>query len=459
MNSLGSPTWRTNAAMGVGSLVAGASRRLGRGQGRVVGARVTLALAPRSLEELAAGREIVLISGTNGKTTTTRLAATALGTASPVSTNDSGANLLTGLCSALAGTPRRRVAVLEVDEGLLAEAVKRLAPRVVVMSNLSRDQLDRIGEVRNHAAAWGRALGASPGTVAVANADDPLVAWAGSHARRIVWVQTGQAWSDDAAACARCGAPIIWGVPAPPCAPLPDGTSGSALDAGAETSESDPSADATRPPARNLRLWRCSGCDASRPEPAVLLEADGTGLDRIRIQDDRCVDLDLALPGWCNRANAALAVAAALALDPHLDLDQVSRALGGVGEIEGRYQQRQVGAVRARLLLAKNPAGWAETLDLIRPAPVGLAIGINARVADGRDPSWLWDVAFERLAGRRVVATGDRRADLAVRLRYAGVAHQVAATWPQAVELAAGGQSEVDVAANYTSFQEARAQL
>ena len=129
-----------------------------------------------------------------------------------------------------------------------------------------------------------------------------------------------------------------------------------------------------------------------------------------------------------------------------------------VGTVAGRYEQVTVDGVRVRLLLAKNPAGWAEALDLIRPAPLPVVVGINARVADGRDPSWLWDVPFEKLRGRQVVATGERGRDLAVRLRYAGVPHTVRARLPRRRCRAAGGP-EVDLAANYTSFQDARLAL
>jgi UDP-N-acetylmuramyl tripeptide synthase len=128
-----------------------------------------------------------------------------------------------------------------------------------------------------------------------------------------------------------------------------------------------------------------------------------------------------------------------------------------VSTVAGRYSTVKVSGTEVRLLLAKNPAGWAETLDLIRPAPLPAVVGINARIADGRDPSWLWDVPFERLAGRLVIATGDRGRDLAVRLRYAGVDHRFVAGYAAAV--GAAGGPEVDLAANYTSFQDARREL
>jgi len=142
--------------------------------------------------------------------------------------------------------------------------------------------------------------------------------------------------------------------------------------------------------------------------------------------------------------------------------------MADVADVAGRYQVVALdGGVRARLLLAKNPAGWAEALDLLRPAPLPVVVGINARIQDGRDPSWLWDVPFERLRGRFVVATGERGRDLAVRLHYAEVEHQFVADELDAIRRAAassppgaGGTQadgvEVDVAANYSSFQQIR---
>ncbi|HXW80047.1 MAG TPA: DUF1727 domain-containing protein, partial [Acidimicrobiales bacterium] len=115
------------------------------------------------------------------------------------------------------------------------------------------------------------------------------------------------------------------------------------------------------------------------------------------------------------------------------------------------------GAIRARLLLAKNPAGWAEVFDMVAPAPAPLVIAINARTADGHDPSWLWDVPFELLRGRRVVATGERRLDLAVRLHYAEVEHVLEQSPVAALQ--AGGGPQLDVVANYTAFHQILGQL
>ena len=383
-----------------------------------------IAIDPRALERLAAGQVVALVTGTNGKTTTTRLLTAAMGTRGPVTTNAAGANLVSGLVSALAHHPPGAAAVLEVDEGLLPQAIAAAHPAVVLLLNLSRDQLDRTGEVRMHAQRWRAALEGSPAAHVVANVDDPLVTWAAGASARVTWVGTGQRWRLDAASCPNCGARILWDEPPG------DG-------------------------------WACSACDLRRPQPDLWLDGD-----TLVLADGRRLDVRLTLPGWANRANAAMAAAAAAAAGA--DMQASLHAMADVADVAGRYQVVALdGGVRARLLLAKNPAGWAEALDLLRPAPLPVVVGINARIQDGRDPSWLWDVPFERLRGRFVVATGERGRDLAVRLHYAEVEHQFVADELDAIRRAAassppgaGGAQvdgvEVDVAANYSSFQQIR---
>jgi UDP-N-acetylmuramyl tripeptide synthase len=149
----------------------------------------------------------------------------------------------------------------------------------------------------------------------------------------------------------------------------------------------------------------------------------------------------------------ALTIAEVMGVDPRAAVD----AIGEISEVVGRYATVRVGKQEARMLLAKNPAGWLEVFDFLRPAPIPVVVAINARIADGRDPSWLWDVPFERLQGRLVVATGERSRDLAVRLHYAEVEHRREADLIRAI--AAAGSESVDVVANYTSFQQLRARL
>jgi lipid II isoglutaminyl synthase (glutamine-hydrolysing) len=151
-----------------------------------------------------------------------------------------------------------------------------------------------------------------------------------------------------------------------------------------------------------------------------------------------------------NTGNAAFAAAAAglWGVAP----SDAFEAMSGIVEVEGRYLAADVAGVAARLLLAKNPAGWTEALAMLPASPVGVVVAVNARAADGRDPSWLWDVPFETLRGRFAVATGERSRDVAVRLHYAGVEH-VRIDDPTSALAAAGAHGPVEVLANYTAFQ------
>ncbi|MHB8672030.1 MAG: Mur ligase family protein, partial [Acidimicrobiales bacterium] len=195
------------------------------------------------LSRLSAGREIAIVSGTNGKTTTTRLLASAIGGDRRVVTNSTGANLASGLAATLSATPQVESAVLEVDEGLVPAAVGAMRPRLAVLLNLSRDQLDRAGEVRMHAARWRAALAAAPATEVVANADDPLVAWAAEGAGNVVtWVATDQRWRLDATTCPSCSGRIEWRRPEDPSPPGAPGRRGDR--SGTEQPEA----------------WLCDGC-------------------------------------------------------------------------------------------------------------------------------------------------------------------------------------------------------
>jgi len=398
------PPLRTRIGVAAARAASAASRLAGR-SGSVIGGHVLLRVDPAALAHLSRGRQVCLVSATNGKTTTTHLLSRALRTRAPVVTNVHGANLVTGLGNALASDTRSPVAVLEVDEAALPKAVAALDPEVVVLLNLSRDQLDRYGEVRKVVDRWREALGPRSDVHVVANADDPLVTWAAMAATSVTWVSVGQPWRDDAFSCPRCGGPLAW--------------------------EGD--------------AWSCAECGLARPRPDARVE--GTELVTA---DGRRVRLQLRLPGRCNLANAGMAAVAASVAGA--DLEAAVRAMAEAREVAGRYTVRRVGATAARLLLAKNPAGWLETFDLLAPEPAPVVIAINANAADGEDPSWLYDVPFDQLGDRVVVATGDRASDLAVRLRYAGVACRYGGTDPVAA-IRSVEATDVDVVGNYTAFQ------
>jgi len=404
---------RSEVAIVATRIVNAVSRRLGLGSGTVAGGRIGMAIDPSLLGRLSTGRVVALVSGTNGKTTTTRLLATAMaGEGEAVVTNATGSNMPAGHLAPLVAGPLRVPVVLEVDEAYLPQSVNVLAPAAVVLLNLSRDQLDRTSEVRMLAGRWRAALNGARGTTVVANADDPLVVWGALGAQDVIWVAAGIGWRNDAVGCPACGGRIVFA----------DADAGAGADSGGGG-------------AVERGGWACTSCDLGRPEPDVSIEEGGGGEALAVLSDGRRVPVKISLPGRFNRANAVMSAVAAHALGH--DLDQSLRAMAAVEDVAGRFTVRTVGGVPARLLLAKNPAGWAELLHLVRTGTEPVVVAINARVADGRDPSWLWDVPFESLAGRVVVASGDRCRDLSVRLHYAGVAHETIGDPSAAVAVAA----------------------
>src|SRR6202034_23887 len=190
----------------VGGAAGRASRLAGRGDGSVIGGVIGLRLQPDLLSLLAQDRQVVLVTGTNGKTTTTRLISAALGTlGQPIASNAFGANMEAGMVSALAKAPDATIAVLETDEKYIPSTLRQTRARVVVLLNLSRDQMDRAAEIWLLARRWREALAAAPDCRVIANADDPLVAWAAGEARQVTWVAAGQRWQDDSWCCPHCG--------------------------------------------------------------------------------------------------------------------------------------------------------------------------------------------------------------------------------------------------------------
>jgi UDP-N-acetylmuramyl tripeptide synthase len=402
---------RARLATSVGGAAGRVSRLAGRGDGSVIGGVIGLRLEPDLLSLLAAGRQIVLVTGTNGKTTTTRLVAAALGTlGQEVASNAFGANMEAGLAAALGKAPEASLAVLEVDEKYIPAVLKETDARVLVLLNLSRDQMDRAAEIWLLARRWKQAIADAPDCLVVANADDPLIAWAASDAKRVTWVAAGQRWHDDSWCCPRCGSHL-------------------------QREDGD---------------WRCGECSYQRPPVRWVL----TG-DQVIDPMGRSYPLDLALPGRANNSNAVIALAVAEVFGV-----RVSRALSGLREITsvaGRYTQIERRGTAIRLLLAKNPAGWLEALDVLEPAPRPVLLSVNAQVPDGADTSWLWDVDYRVLRGRPVYVSGERAADLAVRLEADEVPFQIVSGIDEAVGRARS--RNLEVIANYTAFQQIRAVL
>jgi lipid II isoglutaminyl synthase (glutamine-hydrolysing) len=376
------------------------SRATVGGSGTVIGGRVGLALAPRLLEDLATSRTVVLVSGTNGKTTTTAMIAAGWG--SDVATNETGSNMPPGHVAALASSRSSR-AVLEVDESWMASVASATKPHVIVLLNLSRDQLDRANEVRQISERWRSLLSGYDGAVVVANANDPLVVYAAELATNVAWCEVPTPWNTDAVSCPRCTLPLRFA---------------------------------------NGSWW--SECGFAKPLNIATILGDtlvvrGTPLS-----------LDLRLPGAFNEANAAMALTALTYLD--VDAHEALARVNALESVAGRFSLRRWRGHQLRLLLAKNPAGFAAMLNTLKDDDSDIWVTINARIADGKDPSWLYDVPFEKLRGHRVYCFGDRRLDLATRLDYAGVDYVVVhdeALLPTSSDV-------IDVLSNYTAFQDWR---
>jgi lipid II isoglutaminyl synthase (glutamine-hydrolysing) len=402
---------RARLATTVGGAAGRASRLAGRGDGSVIGGIIGLRLQPDLLSLLAHGRRIVLVTGTNGKTTTTRLITAALGTlGQQIASNAFGANMAAGLVSALAKAPDATMAVLEVDEKHMPAMLEATAARVVTLLNLSRDQMDRAAEIWLLARRWRAALAAAPDCRVIANADDPLVAWAAGRARKVTWVAAGQRWHDDSWCCPNCGSHLR----------------------------------------RDGDDWHCGECPNRRPPVSWVLAGD-----EVIDPTGRSRPLDLILPGRANRSNAVVALAVADVFG--VGVTQAMSAIQQVRSVAGRYTQIERRGCNLRLLLAKNPAGWLEALDVLAPAPVPVMLAVNAQGPDGKDTSWLWDVDFRRLRGRQAFVAGERKLDLAVRLEADEVTFRIVGTVDEAVDLARS--PSMDVMANYTAFQQIRAVL
>jgi lipid II isoglutaminyl synthase (glutamine-hydrolysing) len=398
-----------------GRAAAGLSRRLGRGGGTVIAGHLVPRLAPYALRDVTGSlpNGSIVVSGTNGKTTTTRLLSHILRGAGmrPIH-NRAGANMLSGLFSAVAqatdwqARPRGDVGLFEVDEATVPGALHHIQPRVLLLHNIFRDQLDRYGEVHFVAGLWRNAVATlPPGTTLTVNADDPLISDIPFNVYRAGLSVTTYGINErsvgtfslphaaDARLCPRCGASLEYDL----------------VFYG------------------HLGHYACTRCDFARPAPTVtasnveLLGDAGSNL--VIATPDGVIRARLQLPGLYNVYNALAAVAVCSALG--VRREHVVRGLETFTAAFGRLERIKVEDRQLFLALVKNPVGFTEVLRTVL-APPGrrtLLIAINDLFADGTDVSWLWDVEFEQLEDRVNVAVcaGLRAEDMAVRLKYAGV--------------------------------------
>jgi lipid II isoglutaminyl synthase (glutamine-hydrolysing) len=395
------------AARGLARLVRAVSRRLGRTGGTTAPGRMLLRLSPGALGRMAAGlgRGAVLVSATNGKTTTSAMVAAALErSGQPVVHNRAGSNMSWGVATALldAGREPGQLGLFEVDEAWLPRVAAELRPRACLLSNLFRDQLDRYGELELLADRWAALVAEQDGRARfVLNADDPLVADLGRDRQGVTYFgveDDSQALPDmqhaaDSKHCRNCGAPYAY----------------DAVYLG------------------HLGRYRCPNCGRERPQPQVAatrVELEGMRGSRVELRTPQGeLSLALPLPGLYNVYNAV--AAAALALELGVPLATIGQALEGFAGAFGRVETIPVAGRDLSILLVKNPAGANEVLRTLtlEDGSLDLWLALNDRIADGRDVSWIWDADFELLAGhvRRVTCSGTRAEEMALRLKYAGI--------------------------------------
>jgi UDP-N-acetylmuramyl tripeptide synthase len=361
-------------------------------------------MEPDAISRLATRlhRGSAVISATNGKTTTAAMVAAILERAGArLVHNRAGANMAGGVATALLDGPRDAdTGLFEVDEFWLGQVVSQLRPRALLLANLFRDQLDRYGELDTIADRWAQ-VAAGTDAALVLNADDPAVADLGRDAGATYFgiEDDGVAMAQmqhaaDAKHCRRCGAPYVY----------------DAIYLG------------------HLGRYHCASCGASRPQPQVAardIELRGVRAARFTLTTPAGErPIELALPGLYNVYNAL--GAAALSMQLGATLDQVAAGLAAVSPAFGRAETLRVGARDLSILLVKNPAGANEVLRtlVLEEGEHDLLCVLNDNIADGRDVSWTWDADFELLAPRvrRATCSGTRAAEMALRLKYAGVA-------------------------------------
>jgi UDP-N-acetylmuramyl tripeptide synthase len=388
-------------------LLRAVSRRTGRSGGTTAPGRLLLRLSPRALTTMARDLDdgSVLLSATNGKTTTAAMLAACLEAAGrPVVHNRAGSNMAWGVATALldAGERSGQLGLFEVDEAWLPSVAEQVEPRLLLLSNLFRDQLDRYGELELLADRWAELVERLDGKASfVLNADDPLVADLGRGRARVTYFGVeddsqalpGMQHAADSKHCRNCGHAYVY----------------EAVYLG------------------HMGRYRCPNCGRERPAAQVAatsVRLDGMTGSWVELRTPQGpLELRFPLPGLYNVYNAVAAAATALELG--VPLATVGEALEGFGGAFGRVETIAIGGRQMSILLVKNPAGANEVLRTLtlEDGALDLWLGLNDKIADGRDVSWIWDADFEVLAGRvrRATCAGTRAEEMALRLKYAGI--------------------------------------
>jgi UDP-N-acetylmuramyl tripeptide synthase len=390
--------------IGLARAAAGLSRLAGTGGGTTLPGKLLWKLDPGAVDRLAARlpQGSALVSATNGKTTTAAMVARILEPSTRLAHNRAGANLVSGVASALVAARDAQLGLFEVDEAALPEVARRVAPRAVSLGNLFRDQLDRYGELELVAQRWREMARALPaGAALVANGDDPQLGEIalqrpGSvvfglddprHASPELQHAADSKW------CVRCGTPYEY----------------AAAYIG------------------HLGDYRCPSCGHARPPLELAArEIELHGLEGVSFSletPEGSARVELQVPGLYNVYNALAAASLARALGA--SLEAIKAGLQDFSAAFGRFERIRIDERSLLVLLIKNPAGANEVVRTLVAggAPSLLLVALNDEIADGRDVSWIWDVDFEPLLGslERLIATGERAAELALRFKYAGL--------------------------------------
>ena len=366
---------RLKSAIALAHAAGWASKTLLRKSGETLPGRVLLKLCPDAISQLSKNKKVLLVSATNGKTSTTKALVKIVQQLGPVATSPSGSNLAWGAANALMNPAS--FAVLEVDELHMPRVLAESNPEVVLLLNLTRDQLHRMHEVKRVADRWHEACTKATNTTFVIDVDDPFLNYATKDASKVVRISFGGTRHPDGAVCPSCGAYMNW--------------------AGG--------------------IYDCE-CGLTNKKP------------------------DQKLPsGSAAYRNATLAnIAGELIGAKPIAIDESALERSVIKNYSG---------VVATLRLTKNPASWTEALHSVNGNDVILVL--NARQVDGIDTSWLWDVSFAGLKGKRVVVTGERALDMAYRLHVEGIESTIADNFDKAIKEFPQG-SHVSVLAAYTAF-------
>ena len=359
---------RLKLSLLVALIAAWASRTVLRRSGQALPGKVLLKLHPKAISELSSKRRVILVSGTNGKTSTTKALTEIISQLGQTVSNRTGSNLDRGSASAL--MEPSEFAVLEVDELYLPKLIEQTKPEIVLLLNLSRDQLHRMHEVRKVCDRWKAAVEKAPETTFIGDVDDPFIAAVLMCAAKKIRISFGGRRHLDGSVCPSCGQYLKW----------------------------------------SKFNYKCS-CGLSNSDYEMKLQSGSAAYRN------------------CELANIAGSTLGAKRLE--------------------RTVEKQINGLTTTIRLVKNPASWSEALASLSSQYIVLIL--NAREVDGIDTSWLWDVSFENLRGRKIIVCGERAIDLVYRLHVAGIDSDMETDLNRAVKRFSGN-TEIEVLAAYTAF-------